>query len=620
MINRITFKDPKEEKRLVGNRIFTAGAMILILLFVLIARIFFLQVIEHEHYTTLSQDNRVKIEPLSPIRGLIFSSDNVLLADNRPSFSLEVVPERIDDIDRLIRELGQLIRIEGKDIIRFKDLQKRKRRFESIPLRFNLTDEEVAKISVNRHLYSGVDVIARLNRYYPLGANLAHAIGYVGMIDEDDMLQLDESDYRGTTHIGKLGVEKAYEDLLHGQVGYQQVEVNAQGRIIRVLDRVPSEPGKNIFLTLNVSLQNLATSELDEKKGSIVAIDPRNGGVLALVSSPGYDPNPFVNGIDSISYKRLLDNRHSPLLNRALQGKYPPGSTIKPFVALSALDDGIREHDDKTYCPGWFSLPGTTHRYRDWKKEGHGETDLSYAIANSCDVYFYALANEMGINKLHPTLAEFGFGLTTGIDIGGESAGLLPSPEWKRRTRGEPWYPGETVIIGIGQGSALVTPIQLAKATATLANRGQSIQPHLFAEARDPVTSEVTDKASITVDHFVQVESQENWQVIIDAMIEVVHGIRGTARRSGMDATYQFGGKTGTAQVFSIAQDEEYDEDEVPEELRDHALFIAFAPADEPEIAVSIIVENGESGSTTAAPIARRLFDQYFSQTRNNQG
>ncbi len=605
-------KDPDYEYRLISRRIYFAGAIMFLLGMLVVIRVFFLQVIMHDHFTTLSQHNRVKIQPIAPIRGLVFSSDKVLLASNRPSFSLEIVPEQVVSIDQTIDELSGLITIKGTDIDRFRDQLRKKHHFVSVPLKFNLNDDEVARLSVNRHRYPGVKVVAGLNRYYPLADNLAHVTGYVGMINEEELNRLDSSNYKGTSRIGKLGVEQAYEEILHGKVGHRQVEVNATGRVIRVLDRTAPVSGNNIYLTLDVSLQNLAVEALAGKRGAIVAIDPRDGGVLALVSAPGYDPNPFVNGIDSRSYRRLLDSRDAPLLNRALQGTYPPGSTIKPFFGLAALDYGLRHLLDETWCPGWYSLKGSTHRYRDWKKQGHGHTDMFKAIAQSCDVYFYALAHDMGIDRMHAVLDKFGFGKKTNIDIVGETTGLNPSREWKRRSQGQVWYPGETLIVGIGQGSALVTPIQLAVATAALANRGKLVQPHLFASARDAITNEIVKRYVPGELKEVDIKDKQQWRMIIDAMVEVMHGQRGTARRAGKGADYKMAGKTGTAQVIAIAQGEEYKADEVAEELRDHALFIAFAPVDDPKIALAIVVENGGSGSSGAAPIARRLFDHYL--------
>ena len=580
----------------------------------IVIRVFFLQVVMHDHFTTLSQHNRVKIQPIAPIRGLIFSSDGVLLANNSPSFSLALVPEQVDDIDQTVEALKKLIEIDASDLDRFRKQLRKKHLFASVPLKFNLSDDEVAKLSVNRHRYPGIEVVAGLNRFYPLSEKMAHVSGYVGMIDEDELASLDTSNYKGTSHIGKLGVERAYENLLHGKVGYRQVEVNATGRIIRLLERTAPVSGNNIYLTLDASLQNLAVEALTDKRGAIVAIDPEDGGVLALVSSPGYDPNPFVNGIDSSSYKKLLASKDTPLLNRALQGKYPPGSTVKPFFAIGALEYGLRNTSDETWCQGWYSLKGSTHKYRDWKKEGHGHTNLVNAVAQSCDVYFYALAHDMGINRIHELLDRFGFGRKTNIDIVGEVTGLNPSQEWKRKSYGQAWYPGETLIVGIGQGSSLITPLHLAVATAAIANRGKLVRPHLFASARDSITNELVEEYTPAEMKSIELKDEKHWQQVIDSMVEVMHGLRGTARRVGANAAYIMAGKTGTAQIVAIAQEEEYEVDLVPEELRDHALFIAFAPVDQPQIALAIIVENGGSGSSGAAPIARVLFDHYLQE------
>jgi penicillin-binding protein 2 len=607
------FKDANHEARLINRRAVIAGILATIFVLIVSYRIFHLQVVMHDHYSTLSQSNRVKILPIAPTRGLIFSSDGVLLADNRPSFSLEITPETVTDMDNVLKNLGEIIEIGESNVLSFKARLKQKRRFESIPLMYNLSDEELARVSVDLHKFEGVDIIARLNRYYPLGPMTSHTIGYVGMIDEDELSTLDKSNYIATSHIGKIGAEKAYEDLLHGKVGYQQVEVNVQGRVIRVIDRTPPVPGNNIYLTLNASLQNLAVQALEGKRGAVVAMDPIDGGVLAMVSSPGYDPNEFVNGIDSKTYNKYLSSVDIPLLNRALQGKYPPGSTIKPVLGLTALRHGVRLPDDETWCPGWYILKGTSLKKGDWKKQGHGHTNLRKAIAESCDVYFYALANEMGIDLIYESMSEFGFGKRTNIDIGGETSGLMPSRDWKRKTYNESWYPGETLNIGIGQGAILATPIQLAVATAVIANRGNVLRPRFFDHARAPLSEETIVSGEKEVLHSISI-SEENWERIIDAMHDVIHAPNGTARRVGADARYQFAGKSGTAQVFSLAEDEEYEADKLAKELHDHALFIAFAPVNDPKIVVSVIIENGGGGSANAAPIARLLFDDYFEQ------
>jgi penicillin-binding protein 2 len=503
--------------------------------------------------------------------------------------------------------------INDSDISQFTTRLKQNRRFESIPLVYNLSDEEVARISVDLHKFEGVEIIARLNRYYPLGAITSHSIGYMGMIDENELALLNQSNYIATSHIGKIGVEKAYENLLHGKVGNQQVEVNVQGRVIRVLDKTPPKPGKNIYLTLNVSVQNLAVKALEGRKGSIVALDPMNGGILAMVSSPGYDPNQFVYGIDTKTYGKYLNSADSPLLNRALQGKYPPGSTIKPILGLAALRYGVRISDEETWCPGWYILKGTSLKKGDWKKQGHGHTSLRKAIAESCDVYFYSLANELGIDRIYDSMSEFGIGRKTNVDIGGESAGLMPSRDWKRKAYNEPWYPGETLNVGIGQGAILVTPIQLAIATAAIANHGKVMKPRLLFGARDPMSKDMIETSIAEIQNTISYE-ETDWIKIISAMTDVVHGASGTARRIGMDSKYKIAGKSGTAQVFSLAQDEKYDADNLKKELHDHALFVAFAPADNPKIAVAIIIENGGGGSAVAAPIARLIFDEYFDQ------
>ncbi len=608
---KFTFKDVVEESRLIKKRIVITAALIVLLLLFIIARLFYLQVINQSYYSTLSQNNRVKVLPIPPIRGLIYSRNGVLLADNQPAFSLEIIPERVKKMDQLLAQLSQLIAIQPEDIKRFNKEINQKRRFESIPLRYNLEPEEVARVAINNHRFPAVEIVARPYRRYPFKDLTAHAIGYVGRIDENDLKNLDESNYLGTTHTGKSGIEKSYEDILHGMVGNQQVEVNAQGKTIRVLERTSPIPGKNLYLSLDISLQQVAAQALQGRRGAIVAMDPNNGDVLAFVSSPGYDPNPFVNGIDSKSYKALLESPDKPLVNRVLRGSYPPGSTIKPFMGAIGLANHVRTSEDSVWCPGWFSLPGSTHRYRDWKKGGHGHADLRYAIMQSCDVYFYSLANDLGINRLHQGLSAFGFGKATGIDIKGESTGLNPSPEWKRRVYNQPWYGGETLIAGIGQGSVLATPIQLVRAVASIANDGMLLAPHLVMEARDVITGEISQ---VTHPEPVKVSiyTPEIWQKIRQAMEAVVHDAFGTARRSGLNAPYHFAGKTGTAQVIGIGQDERYNKNEIPEHLQDHALFIAFAPVESPRIAVAIMVENGGSGSGAAAPIARIVFDKYL--------
>lgn len=613
-----TLKDAAREARIVRGRVVAACFGIIALAALLLLRMAQLQVAEYEHFSTLSEDNRVKIVPLAPTRGLIYDRNGVELAQNTPTFSLEVVPENVEDMPALLVELSALVEITDEDRERFYAMLKKKRRFQSVPLRFRLSEEEVARFSVNRHRFTGVDVHARLTRSYPLGASAVHLLGYVGSMNEEDLQRVDAAEYRGTTHIGKTGVEQAYESLLHGKPGFQHVETNAQGRVLRVLERSDPVPGSNIYLTIDASLQSVAERALGVENGAVVAVDPATGAVLAFASTPMYDPNPFVDGIDSKTYRNLLASPERPLFNRALNGQYPPGSTVKPFMGLAGLEHELVDSDHEIFCPGWFRLPGRERRYRDWKKWGHGEVDVTRSIVESCDVYYYALAQEMGITRMHDYLSLFGFGRRTGIDLNGESAGLMPSEEWKRRAKGQAWFPGETLITGIGQGFTLATPLQLAMATATLSTRGVRLRPQVVLRRDDTATHSAVDLVPETLDTITP-HLETNWQVVIDAMADVVHGPKGTARSIGKGVTYRIAGKTGTAQVFGIAQNEEYDEEKIDKKLRDHALFVAFAPVDNPRIAIAVLVENGGSGSKAAAPIARRVMDHYFQEVLDEE-
>jgi penicillin-binding protein 2 len=585
-----------------------AGVLVLVAMLAVVARLVDLQIENHAHFTTLSQDNRVKIEPLPPTRGLIYDTKGVLLADNYPSFSLEITPEKVEDLGTTIAQLRTLINIDDKDVKRFERLRTQRRRFEGVPIRFNLTQEEVARISVNSYRLPGVDVRAELVRYYPLGEYTAHVLGYVGRINEDELKRIDNSDYAATNYIGKTGVEKAYEDLLHGHVGHEQVEVNARGRVLRVLESHAPTPGRDLRLFLDISLQRAAAAALGSNRGAVVAIDPRTGGVLAMVSRPTFDPNLFVEGINFDDYRALRDSPDNPLFNRAIRGQYPPGSTIKPFIALAGLETGVVNAGTTKYCPGFYRLPGQEHKYRDWRRGGHGAVDLHKAIVQSCDVYFYDLAHDVGIDRLDDFLAQFSFGRPTGVDVAGERGGLLPSREWKRAARNQPWYPGETLIVGIGQGSFLATPMQLATAVATLAARGRFSQPRVARASHLPGKPGLDDIAAVS--RQLPIDPRHLEQVIA-AMTDVVEGNRGTARRIRTDA-YRIAGKTGTAQVFTVGQKERYRAQDVEERMRDHALFIAFAPVDDPRIAVAVIVENGGHGGSVAAPIAREVMDSYL--------
>ena len=601
-------RDYEREARVFRRRAVAAGVGAAVLVLVLLARLLHLQYLSHQHYTTLSNDNRVRIEAVAPTRGLIFDRNGTVLAENLPSFALELTPERVDDLDRTLERLRPLVDFDEHDVERLRAAWRRARPFEGVPLRFRLSPEEVARFSVQRHRFPGADIVAGLTRHYPFAHTGVHALGYVGRIDEADLERLEESEYRATSHVGKLGVEHSFESVLHGDPGFRRVEVNVQGRVLRVLEEQAPVPGGDVYMTLDLGLQRLAERLLGARDGAAVVLDPRNGQVLALASTPTFDPNQFVNGIGREAYAALRDSSHRPLFNRAIKGQYPPGSTIKPFVALNGLESDLQEHDKEIDCRGYYRLEGRGRRYRDWK--AHGEVDLADAITQSCDVMFYDLALRLGIERLSSFLRRFGFGGPTGIDIPGERSGLVPDPQWKRRARGESWYTGETLIHGIGQGYLQTTPVQLATAAAMLANRGEPVRPHLLLEARgaaDPVPA-----AGDPVVPALGLSLPSDWEYVIDAMVGVTQGERGTARAIGYKSPHTIAGKTGTAQVFGLAQNEEYEAEEIAAELRDHALFIAFAPADAPRVAVAVVVENGGSGSAAAAPIARELIDSWL--------
>lgn len=607
----LAIKDHCRETRLLRSRSRIALVVAIVLTTGLVVRLVWLQVYGHKHYQTLSHDNRVNLAAVAPARGLIYDSVGVPLALNVPSYSLEIIPEQVEDLDATLQRLGQLLTIDEHDLKRFQRARKQKRSFDSVPLRMRLDEDEVARFSVNRHRFPGVEVRARLSRHYPLGALTGHLIGYVGRINEQELKTLNATNYKGTANIGKVGIESYYESTLHGTVGQRWIERNARGRELRELDRVPPKPGSDLHLFLDSRLQHAATLALGQEKGAVVAIDPASGGILAMVSTPSYDPNLFVGGIDSKSYKALRNNPDRPLINRALRGEYPPGSTVKPFVGLAGLELNAVIPSHQTWCPGYLTLTPNGHRYRCWKHAGHGKMNLKNAITQSCDVYFYDLARTLGIDRLHDYLAQFGFGSRTGVDISGERPGLLPSPAWKRERKKLPWYPGETLITGIGQGFFLSTPLQLAHATAVLTSHGELRPPRAVADIVDQPSGDTQSLVLAQPPH-IKINQSSNWDRVLQAMVNVVNGRRGTARRIGKGAIYGIGGKTGTAQVVGIKQGERYDKKNTPKHLQDHALFIAFAPADDPVIVVSVIVENGGGGSTVAAPIARKVIDAYL--------
>jgi penicillin-binding protein 2 len=612
MANLHAIKDLHLEQRLFGNRVLIAGILVSLLLMLVLGRLVYLQIVNYKYFTTQSQNNRVRLVAVPPPRGLVYDRNGVILAENLPSYQLEITPEQVEDLDATLAGLSSVITLTENEIDRFGKALRRKRPFERIPLKFNLSDEDVARFAVSRHQFPGVDINARLTRYYPMGGTAVHALGYVGRIDERDLQRVDADNYNGTSHIGKLGIEREYEALLHGQVGYQREEVNAEGRTLTVLEREPPRPGFDIVLSLDAGLQRLAEKELAGYNGAVVAIDPRNGEVLALASMPTYDPNLFVNGISTRDYAELNTGRARPLFNRALKGQYPPGSTIKPLVGLAGLEYQVTWPGKEMYAGPFYMLPNDERKYRDWKPEGHGVVDLDVSITQSCDVYFYDLAYKLGIDRIHSFLYEFGLGQATGIDVPGEEDGLLPSREWKQRARRMPWFPGETLIVGIGQGYMLTTPMQMAEFTSILAMRGERMRPRLLKAVRDPASGEQTLMDPEPRGR-VQVRDERLWRYVIEPMEHVMHQRNGTAYwTAGHDAPYRIAGKTGTAQVFGLGADEEYEEENIAQHLRDHSLFVGFAPADDPRIAVAVIAENGGSGSKVAAPIARRLMDFYL--------
>jgi len=628
-----SLKDHTKEGRVFLARSVIAFMVVLLLLGVLIGRLYFLQVVQHDQLAAVSDDNRIQLQPVAPTRGLIYDRNGTLLADNRPSYSVTLLKEKMGDLEATLAELQRLIPITERELKSFrKRLKQRRRPYETVPLRFRLTDDEIARIAVNYQRLPGVQVEADLIRYYPFGASLVHALGYVGRINEKELQRVDAKNYSGTHYIGKLGIERFYEPLLHGQVGYHKVETNARGRVMRVLEQTDPVPGKDIVLHLDIRLQQAAEKLVEGRRASIVAIDPKTGGILALVSNPGYDPNLFVTGISTKAYKALRESPDLPLFNRALRGQYPPGSTIKPMVALGVIDSGAVSPSHTVYDPGFYTLTHGGRRYRDWKRGGHGTVGLDMAIYQSCDVWFYDVANRTGVDIISDYLGRFGFGQVTSLDLPEALPGILPSKAWKRSTGRGSWFSGDTLNLSIGQGWMLTTPLQLATAAAVMANRGVWKQPRMLKgvmthnQKRDP---KVIDGSVVEISGLegtsavlpnIELKNEQYWQRIIDAMVAVVHGPRGTARKVGHGLDFQIAGKTGTAQVVGIKQDAVYDAESLAERHRDHALFLAFAPADQPEIAVSVIVENGGGGSSTAAPLAREVINAFMALKKQDAG
>lgn len=641
-------KDSHSELRLFRQRLTLSLIFVVVFLTMLAYRYADLQIVQYDTFVTESERNRVHVQAVAPKRGLIFDRNGVLLADNQPSYSLVVVKERVDDLDQTLNDLQQLFDIDNKSIEKFKQRLQRRTPYQSVPLKFRLSEDEISRFAVNRYRLSGVEIQAQLVRNYPESEDFTHVVGYVGRISSSDQEELEKVEfnkvnYAGTDHIGKIGIERFYESILHGEVGSQHVETNAHGRVLRVLQQENPVPGQDLVLYLDAALQKKAIALMQGKRGSIVAIDPRNGGILAMVSTPSYDANPFVTGISTTAYTKLRSSKDLPLFNRSLQGQYSPGSTVKPIIGLAGLHHRVISKSSNVSDPGWYQLPNDDRLYRDWKKGGHAQfMNLNEALTQSCNTYFYDLAYKLGVDRIHDFSMQFGLGSRTGIDSTNERAGLLPSREWKKASKRQPWFPGETLNIGIGQGYMLATPLQLAVATATIANRGERPVPRLVQQndiIRDQAlalqsqlkvsrtnglftgkdgSSSKSDTEAIVDSLVANIAAKpprftiddNYWQQVIDGMVGVVHNqTKGTARAISKGMAYRMAGKSGTAQTIGIAQDAEYDEDAISERQRDDALFIGFAPVENPVVAVAVIVENTGGGSSVAAPIVREVID-----------
>ena len=607
MSQPIRLKDHEKDSRLVRGRVVVGAIVVVTLICVLLVRLYYLQVVQYDYHSTLSENNRVHVQPIPPTRGLIFDRNGVVIADNRPSFSLSMTRERSGDWQQVLDVIVEVLQLTPEDRALFEKRMKQGRRpFEPVPILFELNEEQIARIAVNQFRLPGVEVVAQLVRHYPQGAHFAHSVGYMGRINEKELKTLDPVNYSGTHHIGKTGIERFYEAELHGQVGYEEVETNARGRVLRVLKRTDPIPGKDIVLSLDIKLQEAAEEALAGRRGAVVALNPMTGEVLAMVSQPSFDPNLFVTGISFKAYAELRDSIDRPLFNRILRGLYPPGSTIKPAVAIAGLDSGVITGSSRVYDPGYYQLPNYDHKYRNWNRTGDGYVDLDTAIMRSNDTYFYDLAHKLGIDRLSSYMNQFGIGRKVSLDMFEESAGLMPSREWKRATRRQAWFPGETLILGIGQGYMQSTPLQLAQATALIASKGKWIRPHLAKtiEGVPPVDPDPVPD--------IVLRDPSNWAKVNHGMQQVVHGARGTARVAGVGAQYLIAGKSGTAQVVAIKQGEKYDRSKVQERHRDHALFVGFAPANNPQITVSVMIENGEAGSRVASPVVRKVMDAWL--------
>lgn len=615
---RITLRDHSAESSLFARRALVSFIFIILVLGLLLSNLYYLQVDSYQAYKTRSNENRVKLVPIAPNRGLIYDRNGILLAENKPVYSLDVVPEKVKDIEQTIRQLTPLLNLTEDNIENFNSRLFGQRRFKKVSVLTNLAESQVARFSAHQHKYPGVSVSARLKRYYPFGDALTHTLGYVARLNARDLQRLEKNDqraiYAATHDIGKQGIERYYEETLHGKPGFKEVEVNNRGKIVRTLKITPPVPGNDLYLNIDIRLQIEAQKELAGRRGAIILLAPESGEVLAMVSSPSYDPNLFVHGISSKDYNRLLQSKDRPLINRATQGRYPPASTVKPQLAILGLEDGAITPSTIINDRGWFQIPNTKRKFRDWKRWGHGKINVYKAIEQSSDTFFYNLAYNVGIDKINSFMTEFGFGEYTGIDVREETNAILPSRGWKRARYNQPWYQGDTISVGIGQGYWSATPIQLAKATGIVATKGLRPIPQIVHDikyADDSVFQPVTELPPL------QLKDPSHWQVAKDGMHGVVTKINGTARKAFANASYSAAGKSGTAQLFQLGE-EKYDASKIRERLRDNAMFVAYAPFEEPQISATIILENAGGGSSQAAPSARRLFDTYFENKRKN--
>jgi penicillin-binding protein 2 len=610
---RVSIRNHSAESALFMRRTMVVFIAIIFAIGILISNLYFLQVTSYKAYQTRSNANRISVQSVPPNRGLIYDRNGVILAENRPVYSLQVIVSKTKDLKNQVKQLQELLSLTEQEVEHFYSKKRHTSSFKAIVIRDNLSSEEVARFTVNQHKFKGFSIQASLKRFYPFGDAFTHVLGYIAKINSSDLQKINQrgetARYRGTHYIGKLGIEKYYEDLLHGQPGQRQVEVDSWGKVIRTLSYTPPVPGKDLKLNIDIKLQLKAQQLLGEHRGSVIIMDAKTGGILTLVSNPSYDPNLFVKGISNKKYQALLQSLDRPLINRATQGRYPPASTIKPQMALLALDTGVITETTIINDPGWWQVPGSKRRFRDWKRWGHGKVNVSLAIEQSCDTFFYDTAYKVGIDRINPFMEQFGFGRYSGLDIGEETKAIMPSREWKKRRFHKPWYDGDTISVGIGQGYWTVTPIQLTKATAILARRGEIVEPQILQSIRSVDNSfspEQKPKQPITLkdDHY--------WDIALQAMLGVTSKIRGTAHKAFAGTSYAVAGKSGTAQVVGIKEDERYDASKIKERHRDNAMFVAFAPFASPELVATVVLENAGGGSSNAAPIVRAMFDEYF--------